>query len=136
MGSINGLPESTTEPGVAIELGYDYGEVTERDRKLVNEFLLLLDQRRSVPIDMIITELRQKFEIENIPMLKIEDTLWHKYTKDERIGGQIQGFRMTTDENGKKYKVPHWSFSADIDYLDDFLKRVAKQLVKDKVIQK
>ena len=25
--SINGLPESTTEPGVAITLGYDYGEM-------------------------------------------------------------------------------------------------------------
>ena len=132
--SINGLPESTTEPGVAITLGYDYGDITERDRKLVNEFLQLLEQRKDIPIDMIINELRQKFEVEKIPMMNIEDTLWHKYTDGERIGGVMQGFRLTTDENGKKHKVPHWSFNADIDYLDDFLVRVAKKLKEDKVI--
>ena len=35
---------------------------------------------------------------------------------------------MTTDADGKKIKIPHVGFSADLDYLDEFVNRLTKRL--------
>ena len=50
-------------------------------------------------------------------------------TKDERLGQSVQGFRQTTDENGKKIRILHVGFSADLDYLDEFLNRIVKKVI-------
>jgi hypothetical protein len=49
-------------------------------------------------------------------------------TKDERIGQSMQGFRQTTDDEGNKIRIPHIGFSADLDYLDEFVNRLAKKI--------
>jgi hypothetical protein len=61
-------------------------------------------------------------------MAKIEDSLWHQFTKNERIGQSMQGFRETKDKNGKKIRIPHIGFSADLDYLDEMIQRIAQQV--------
>jgi hypothetical protein len=49
-------------------------------------------------------------------------------TKDERLGQSVQGFRQSTDENGEKIRIPHVGFSADLDYLDEFVNRLVKKI--------
>ena len=113
--------------GEAIEGVFDYGSITERDKKLIEEVIKLMRERPGVPSDMIAEELKQKFELEEVPMKKIEDSVWGQLTKDERLGQSIQGFRLARDENGNKVKIPHVGFSADLDYLDEFVNRLVQK---------
>ena len=114
--------------GEAISTHYDYGNITDSDKKVVDEIIGLMRDRGDVPCSMFAEELKMKFQIEAIPMKKIEDSVWGQLTKDEAIGTSVQGFRMTTDANGKKIKIPHVGFSADLDYLDEFVNRLTKRL--------
>ena len=114
--------------GEAITGVYDYGSISDSDKKVVNEIISLLRQRKGIPVEMIIEELKTKFELVEIPMKKIEDSVWGQLTKDERLGQSIQGFRQSTDENGNKVRVPHVGFSADLDYLDEFVNRLMIKL--------
>ena len=113
--------------GEAITGLYDYGDISESDKKVVNEIITLLRQRKGIPVEMIIEELKTKFELVEIPMKKIEDSVWGQLTKDERLGMSMQGFRQSSDENGNPIRIPHIGFSADLDYLDEFVNRLVKK---------
>ena len=71
-------------------------------------------------------ELEIFFQVEEIPLMKLESSLWHQFTKNEKLGQSVQGFR-TSMVDGKKINIPHISFSADLDYLDDVINRIVKQ---------
>ena len=114
--------------GEAIEGVFDYGDVTDRDKKVVEEVIELIRQRPGVPGDMIIEELKTKFQLVEIPLKKIEDSIWGQLTKDERLGQSIQGFRNSNDEKGNPIRIPHVGFSADLDYLDGFVNRLIKKV--------
>jgi hypothetical protein len=114
--------------GEAIDGLYDYGNITDSDKLLVKEIIDLLRERDQVPCGMFAEELKTRFQLVEIPMKKIEDSVWGQMTKDERIGQSIQGFRHAVDENGKKIKIPHVGFSADLDYLDEFINRLVKKV--------
>jgi len=114
--------------GEAIEGNYDYGNITDSDKKVVREIIDFLRQREQVPVGMIVEELKTRFELVEIPMKKIEDSVWGQLTKDERLGQSVQGFRQSTDENGKKIRIPHVGFSADLDYLDEFVNRLVTKI--------
>ena len=114
--------------GEAIEGNYDYGDITESDKKVVREIIDLMRQRDQIPCGMFAEELKTRFQLVEIPMKKIEDSVWGQLTKDERLGQSVQGFRQSTDENGKKIRIPHVGFSADLDYLDEFVNRLVKKI--------
>jgi hypothetical protein len=114
--------------GEAIDTLYDYGNITDSDKRVVKEIIDLMRQRDQVPCGMFAEELKRRFELVEIPMKKIEDSVWGQLTKDERIGQSIQGFRQSTDENGEKIRIPHVGFSADLDYLDEFVNRLANKI--------
>ena len=114
--------------GEAIEGNYDYGDITESDKKVVREIIDLMRAREQVPCGMFAEELKTRFQLVEIPMKKIEDSVWGQLTKDERLGQSVQGFRQSTDENGKKIRIPHVGFSADLDYLDEFVNRLVKKI--------
>jgi len=120
--------KSNVETDKEIEPLFDYGDITERDKSVVEEVINLLQARPGVPSEMVIAELKEKFQLVTIPMMKVEDSVWHQLTKDERIGQSMQGFRQTTDNDGNKIRIPHIGFSADLDYLDEFVNRLAKKI--------
>ena len=107
---------------------FDYGDITERDKSVVEEVISLFEARPGVPSEMVVAELKEKFELVQIPMMKVEDSVWHQLTKDERIGQTMQGFRQTTDKDGNKIRIPHIGFSADLDYLEEFVNRLATKI--------
>lgn len=123
---VNGALASNVT-GEALKSVFDYGSITDRDKEVVNEVIELLKNREGVPSSMIIEELMQKWNIEEIPMKSVMDTVWGQLTKGEKIGMSQQGYRLSTDENGKKIKIPHIGFSADLDYLDGFVNRLVKK---------
>ena len=114
--------------GEAIKGLFDYGDITERDKSVVNEVIELIESRPGVPGEMLVAELKEKFQLVTIPMMKVEDSVWHQLTKDERIGQSTQGFRETVDKDGNKIRIPHIGFSADLDYLDEFINRLATKI--------
>ena len=114
--------------GQDIEPLFDYGDITERDKSVVQEVINLIGQRPGVPGDMIAAELKEKFKLVEIPMMKLDDSVWHQLTKDERIGQSMQGFRQTTDKDGNKIRIPHIGFSADLDFLDVFVNNLANKI--------
>jgi hypothetical protein len=120
--------KSNVETDKDIEPLFDYGDITERDKSVVEEVINLLQARPGVPSEMVIAELKEKFQLVTIPMMKVEDSVWHQLTKDERIGQSMQGFRQTTDNEGNKIRIPHIGFSADLDYLDEFVNRLATKI--------
>ncbi len=114
--------------GQDIEPLFDYGDITERDKSVVQEVINLIGQRPGVPGDMIAAELKEKFKLVEIPMMKLDDSVWHQLTKDEKLGASMQGFREIHDKDGNKLRIPHIGFSADLDYLDEFMNRLAIKL--------
>lgn len=120
------------QAGEEIEPTFDYGDIKQRDKDVVLEIIEWLRSRNGVPVDMLIEELKIKFQLEEVPMKKVEDTVWGQLTKGERLGASIQGFRETKDENGKRIRIPHIGFSADLDYLDEFLNRIVEKANKIK----
>jgi len=120
--------KSNVETDKDIEPLFDYGDITDRDKSVVEEVINLLQARPGVPSEMVIAELKEKFQLVTVPMMKVEDSVWHQLTKDERIGQSMQGFRQTTDNEGNKIRIPHIGFSADLDYLDEFVNRLATKI--------
>tara|TARA_Y100000361_G_C10890030_1_gene203632 strand:- start:41 stop:472 length:432 start_codon:yes stop_codon:yes gene_type:complete len=124
---VNGAMASNMT-GEAITGVYDYGNISDSDKRVVREIIDLMRNRGQVPCSMFAEELKTRFDLVEIPMKKIEDSVWGQLTKDERLGQSIQGFRQSTDENGNKVRVPHVGFSADLDYLDEFVNRLVIKL--------
>ena len=115
--------------GEAIESIFDYGNVSDEQKKVVLEIINLCENDfNNVPCGMFAEELKRRFETTPIPMKSIEDSVWGQLTKDERLGQSVQGFRNTTDENGKPIRIPHVGFSADLDYLDEFVNRLVRKI--------
>ena len=123
----NGMLASNTT-GEDITPQYDYGNITESDKKVVDEIIGLLRARGDIPCSMFAEELKNKFQVVEIPMKKIEDSVWGQLTKDERLGMSMQGFRQSSDENGNPIRIPHVGFSADLDYLDEFVNRLVNKV--------
>ena len=113
--------------GTDIEAVFDYGDITQRDKEVVTEVIEFIKTRPGVPGDMLIEELKLKFQIIEIPMMDLKTSIWHQLTKDERIGFSMKGNREITDKDGNRIRIPHISFSADLDYLDDMAQRLAKK---------
>ena len=109
---------------------FDYGDIQPRDKEVIQEVLTLIKDRPGVPADMIAEELKMKFDIIEIPMKSIKDSIWGEMTKNERLGQSVQGFRQSTDENGNTIRIPHIGFSADLDYLDEFINRIVQKALK------
>ena len=119
--------------GEAIEGTYDYGNISDSDKRVVKEIIDLMRDRGEVPCSMFAEELKNKFQLVEVPMKKIEDSVWGQLTKDERLGQSMQGFREAVDSDGNKIRIPHVGFSADLDYLDEFVNRLIKKAQEIKV---
>ena len=119
----------STVDGTPIKTVFDYGDITKRDKDVVTEVIEFIKTRPGVPGEMLIEELKLKFQIVEIPMMDMKTSIWYQLTKDEKIGFAMQGYRETSDKDGKKYRIPHIGFSADLDYLDDMAQRLAKKIM-------
>lgn len=115
---------SNSDPGANIEAMFDYGSITPRDKKLVQEIIKLIREQSEKGPDVVVSSLEEKFEIDPTPWMSVKDTLWYELTKDEPIQPNIQGFRLSKDKDGNSIKIPHIVFSSDLDYLDTFIQKI------------
>jgi hypothetical protein len=121
---------------------YDYGQIEDIKKyplikETVNEIIKNLRTTKDLPLEQTINQLELKFGLENIPMMKLEDSLWHQLTKDEYLGQSFQGYRITMKDDGtNKLKIPHIGFSSDLDYLDGFINRLIDKLENMGIVKK
>ena len=59
--------------------------------------------------------------------MDVESSLWYEFTKNEKLGASIQGYRQA-EKDGKKIRIPHISFSADLDYLNEMITRFVTRI--------
>ena len=86
-----------------------------------------IKNRKSIPLDIVLQEIEQQYSLEDVPEMNIEESIWYQLTKNERIGFQKQGFRIDI-VNGKRVKIPHLSFSSDLDYLDNMINKIVEKI--------
>jgi len=129
---------SSDSKKVELTPNFDYGDITEEHKRVVEEVIKFLLLNKDNPLEQIVNEIRTRFKIVEVPMMKYEDSLWYQFTKNENIGNSIQGFKQIKDENGNFIRIPHISFSSDLDSLDKMLNRFIKIMeynIKEKNLQ-
>ena len=75
-------------------------------------------------------EIEKKFKVVKYEEYDFKKSLWHRLSQkaNDKLGQSVQGYRF----DGNK-KIPHIGFSADIDYLDEFVLDLAN-IVKDEMV--
>tara|TARA_B110000285_G_scaffold93724_1_gene107120 strand:+ start:818 stop:1192 length:375 start_codon:yes stop_codon:yes gene_type:complete len=109
---------------------YDYGQISNADKKLVEEFIKLLEVRQGVPIPVIVNELKTKFELEEYEYAKVEDGKWHELTHDFTVNIQYhhQGFKQIQVGDGKVLRIPHLGFGLDLDNLNELAEHIENKV--------
>ena len=110
------------------ESPFDYDNITFEHKEAIKEIINILEDASSkgVPLNMIIPVIRTKFDIMDIPEMSMDESemiqLARKFKEKlgHSVGEAIQGYSL----RGDNYKVPHISFSTDLDTLEEFLKFV------------
>jgi hypothetical protein len=75
---------------------------------------------KNIPLKFTVTKIQENYKLKELPTLEIENSLWHEFTKDEKLGQSIQGYRTSTI-NGEKIRIPYIAFGADLDYLNEMI---------------
>jgi predicted house-cleaning noncanonical NTP pyrophosphatase (MazG superfamily) len=123
------LSNMTGEP---IKRNWVDDDVTEAHIEAAEQIIKLLKHydTKKWQIPQIITEIEKNFKIVKYEEYDFKDSLWNKLSQkaNDKLGQSIQGFRI---ENNKK--IPHIGFSADLDYLDEFVLDIAN-IVKEELI--
>ena len=122
----------SNKTGDEIKMNYDISKMGEPEEIFVKNVIDFIGSKRGLDTDTLLTEIKKRFKIETPPMQKLEDSLWYQFTKNEKIGTNITGFRDTYVD-GKRILIPHVSFNSDLDYLDDMMNRIIHKVKQLKI---
>lgn len=125
--SIDGLLTSNVTNKPLDEEVFSSIDTTDDQKKAIRSVLQHIKNRKNIPLDIVLQEIEQQYSLEDVPEMNIEESIWYQLTKNERIGLQKQGFRIDI-VNGKRVKIPHLSFSSDLDYLDNMINRIVEKI--------
>ena len=117
------------DPRNTIDFLIDHEDITKEQQKIAEDILdtIVQNESKKIPLKFTISQIKNNYKIEEIPMMNISQSLWYEFTKDEKIGANIQGYR-TTEKDGKKIRIPHIAFSGDLDYLDEMIRRIIARI--------
>ena len=121
MSEKNKLPTTDTED---FNFLVDHFDPTTQEKKVAEDILNLIkeDGAKNIPLKFTVTKIQENYKLKELPTLEIENSLWHEFTKDEKLGQSIQGYRTSTI-NGEKIRIPYLAFGADLDYLNEMIRR-------------
>lgn len=126
MSEKNKLPTTDTED---FNFLIDHFDPTTQEKKVAEDILNLIkeDGAKNIPLKFTVTKIQENYKLKELPTLEIENSLWHEFTKDEKLGQSIQGYRTSTI-NGEKIRIPYIAFGADLDYLDEMMRRIITRI--------
>jgi len=121
--------ENISDPRNDLDFLVDHEDLSDRDKKIAEDILKKIKENQShnIPLKHTISQIKENYKIEEIPLMNIEDSLWYEFTKDEKLGTNVQGY-TTTERDGKRIRIPHVHFSADLDYLNDMIGRFVTRI--------
>ena len=121
--------ENISDPRNDLDFLVDHEDLSDRDKKIAEDILKKIKENQShnLPLKYTISQIKENYKIEEIPLMNIEDSLWYEFTKDEKLGTNVQGY-TTTERDGKRIRIPHVHFSADLDYLNDMIGRFVTRI--------
>lgn len=114
----------------SVEFLYDYGDIKPEDKKLTSEVLRLVEegQRNNHNWTKIKRDIETKFEIDPVPVMKIEDSVWYNFCKDEKLGQSLQGYKTSKDKDGNDIRVPIIGFTSDLEDLNKFISNIITKI--------
>lgn len=117
------------DPRNDLDFLVDHEDITERDKKIAEDILEKIKENQShnLPLKHTLSQIKQSYKLEKVPLMSVENSLWYEFTKDEKLGANIQGY-TTAEKDGKKIRIPHVHFSADLDYLNDMMSRIITRI--------
>ena len=117
------------DPRNDLDFLVDHEELSERDKKIAEDILKTINEQQShkLPLKHTISQIKENYKIEEVPLMGLEDSLWYEFTKDEKLGANIQGY-TTAERDGKKIRIPHVHFSADLTELNDMIRRIITKI--------
>ncbi len=126
MNEKNKVPSTDTED---FKFVVDHFDPSVTEKKIAEDILNTIKTNLSnqIPLKFSITQIEESYKLTEVPALKIEDSLWYEFTKDENLGQVIQGYRTCTKDN-KKIRIPYIAFGADLDYLDEMINRIITKI--------
>ena len=126
MNEKNKIPSVDTED---FQFLVDHFEPTKQEKKIAEDILntIIGDASKEIPLKFTITRIQESYKLKEDPILSLENSLWYKFTKDEKLGQSIQGYRKQSID-GKSIRIPHIAFGADLDYLDEMIGRIITRI--------
>ena len=123
-------PIKSNVTGQNIRSILDYDKITNEHKQAAEAVVELIEKNNSlnIPIEITIAQIKSNFKLEKIKEIQIKDSLFFSVLGNEKLGVTIQGYREEYNEKGEKIKIPHISFSADIDYFDNILKKLIEKI--------
>jgi len=105
---------------------FDFDKLTADETKAVDWALKRIKEMSSqgIAFNMIESELKIRFNINDVRTLKIEDTLFYQIVKDMNIPMVQQGYTEKRDEKGEPYRIPHISIGLDVDQFDVVVNKI------------
>jgi len=123
------MSEENKNDANSLEHLIDHADISTEQKKVAEDILQLVknNQSKNIPLKFTISQIENDYKIKEIPLMSTENSLWYQFTKDEKIGANIQGYR-TIEKNGQKLRIPYIAFGADLEYLDEMMKRIITQV--------
>ncbi len=121
--------------GENIKTPLDFDNITTRDKEIAETVLQTVSElvEKKVPQNIIKEKIVTDFKIKQIPMLDYKKSLFWKYAKDKGLGVSTQGWREDIID-GKQVRIPVLNFTADLDYLDAWVKQILTEASNLKTI--
>ena len=116
-----------TKTGEVIQPLFDYNSIDDYTKLAIRDIVDILendniDKKRSIDV------IKHKFQLEEIPEYDVGKSLWKNMMYEFKLGESIQGWKIVEDDKGKKLKIPVISFTGELDYLDDVMKKLIARI--------
>ncbi len=116
-----------TRTGEVIQPLFDYNSIDDYTKLAIRDIVDILendniDKKRSIDV------IKHKFQLEEIPEYDVGKSLWKNMMYEFKLGESIQGWKIIEDNKGKKLKIPVISFTGELDYLDDVMKKLIARI--------
>ena len=99
----------------------DMSKLSDDQKEAVAEVIEFFERRGVIPCNIVAEEAKQRFNLKDVPTLKVSDSLWYKMTKGTNIDTTYQGYTDKIQEDGSVYRSPYVAISVDIEELDAWL---------------
>ncbi len=115
----------------------DFDGLTPIQQDTASHILQTLKEFRDkgIDLDSFNSRIEEEFKLKDEKLVNPENSLLHQYLQDgwkDKLGVTMQGYKRV-ESNGEVKKIPHMSFSADLDVCDEWISYVMQKVLSLKL---